>query len=227
MANNNPVFKKCGCRGPVLDSDGHPLLGADGKPRMRRLGSGCPQPRHAGGRWNSNHGSWHFQMEVVTWPGEPRAHLTQGGIATAEKAQDAVERIRALLAVSDELEDAPQVAVKFRADLVERIRACLKTKSRLPEVEEIRKTARLGQPVLNKVTVADWLTEWIGSKTSLSKGTRVSYQGHIDNVLVPHLGSIALDKLRVAHVHAMFAAITAEAEAIPAANAARREVERR
>jgi hypothetical protein len=118
----NPIFKKCGCRGPVLDADGHPVVGADGKPRLRRLGSGCPQLRRAGGRWNSNHGTWHFQMEVVTAPGAPRAHLTQGGIATFDKAQEAVERIRALLAIADDLEDAPGAADALRADIVERVR---------------------------------------------------------------------------------------------------------
>ncbi|OLE24832.1 MAG: hypothetical protein AUG49_12390 [Catenulispora sp. 13_1_20CM_3_70_7] len=221
----NPIFKKCGCRGPVLDADGQPVLGADGKPRLRRLGSGCPQLRRAGGRWNSNHGSWHFQIEVITAPGAPRAHLTQGGIATFDKAQEAVERVRALPAIADELDDAPGVADALRADIVQRVRVALKARAPLPEVEEIRKAARLGQPVMNKLTVGEWLSEWIGSKTSLSRGTRVSYRGHIDRFLIPHLGAVPLDRLRVAHVHAMFTAIAAEAEAISAANEARREGE--
>ena len=38
----------------------------------------------------------------------------------------------------------------------------MKAKAPLPEVEEIRKVARLGQPVMNKLTVGEWLTEWIG-----------------------------------------------------------------
>ncbi len=221
---NNPIFKKCGCRAPVLDPDGHPILGADGKPRMRRLGSGCPQLRRAGGRWNSNHGSWHFQMEVATAPDTPRAHLTQGGITTFDKAQEAVERIRALVAIADELDDVPGAADKLRADIVERIRVALKAKAPLPEVEEIRKAARLGQPVLNKLTVGEWLTEWIGAKSSLSRGTIVSYRTHINNYLNPHLGQIPLDRLRVAHVHAVFTAIATEAETIQVANATRREV---
>ncbi|GAA2021078.1 tyrosine-type recombinase/integrase [Catenulispora yoronensis] len=220
----SPVFKKCGCRGPVLDAAGRPKLDAVGRPVLRRLGSGCPQLR-TGSRWNPKHGSWHFQIEVMMGVGQPRQHLTQGGIASSGEAEQAVDAIRALVAVPDELEDAPEAAANLRLEIVGRIRKSLKDKAPLPELEEIRKAAKLGQPVLHKLTVGEWLTEWIGAKGRISKNTVRGYQIHIEKYLIPHLGRIPLDRLRVAHVHAMIAVIADDAETIPVENAARRDME--
>lgn len=55
----SPVFKKCGCRGPLLDADGRAKVDASGEPVPRRVGSGCPQLR-TGSRCGPKHVSWHF-----------------------------------------------------------------------------------------------------------------------------------------------------------------------
>lgn len=221
---NSPVFKKCGCRGPVLDNQGRPVLEASGEPKLRRLGAACPRLR-AGSGWNPKHGTWHFQIEVTMGPGQPRQHLYRGGIATRTDAEDTVDAIRALVAIADEANDIPDAAAKLRLEIVERIRRSLKEKAPLPQLEEVRKAARLGQPVLHKLTVEQWLTQWVAAKGRITKNTATAYRGHIDKYLIPHLGPILLDRLQVAHVHAMIAAIADEAEAIPAHNAARREAE--
>jgi len=52
------VFKRCSCTEPVVDADGHPTLGPDGKPKRRELGAGCT--RLADGR----HGTWWFQLDL-------------------------------------------------------------------------------------------------------------------------------------------------------------------
>lgn len=73
--------------------------------------------------------------------GQPRQHLAQGGIASSTEGEQTVDVIRALVAVPDELEDAPEAAAKLRLETVERIRKALKDKMPLPELEEIRKAA--------------------------------------------------------------------------------------
>ncbi|NUP48485.1 MAG: site-specific integrase [Catenulispora sp.] len=215
----NPVFKKCGCREPVIGPDGAPAIDAAGKPKMRRLGASCPQLRSES-RWNPKHGTWHFQIEINMSP-EPERHLGQGGIATETEAEAAVNKIRTLVAIADEHDDDPAAALRLRGDIVERIRAALKDRRELPSAEEIRQAAKLGIPIINKITVAEWLTEWLNGKGTIATSTRRSYAGHIDNYLIPHLGTVPLDKLRVAHLQAMFTTIAEDAEIIPAENAAR------
>lgn len=215
----NPVFKKCGCREPVV-TNGEPELDAAGKPKMRRLGAACPQLR-SGSRWNPKHGTWHFQIEITMTP-EPERHLGRGGLATETDAENLITQIRTLVAIAEEHDDDPAAALRLRGDIVERLRAALKERRPLPSVEEIRQAANLGIPIINKITVAEWLTQWLDGKGTIAKGTKRIYASHIDNYLIPHLGTIPLDKLRVSHLQAMFTAIADEAEIIPAENAARR-----
>jgi hypothetical protein len=42
----------------------------------------------------------------------------------------------------------------------------------------------------DKVTVGEWLDRWIQSRRKIRRATRVSYQGHMNNYLRPHLGEI-------------------------------------
>jgi integrase len=220
----NPVFKKCGCRIAVTDDNGEAVIGPDGKPKMRRLGADCPQLRRGNG-WNPKHGTWYFQMEVNVGKNRPRQHLSQGGIATSEDAETVVSDIRRLLALADDHADDPATAEKNRLAIVERIRTTLKDRKALPNYDEIRKNLRTGQPIVDKMTTGEWLTQWLASKGDLAPGTARSYGIHIDVHLNPHLGDVLLDGLRTAHVHAMFAAIAERADILPAENAARRAVE--
>ncbi|NUR27929.1 MAG: tyrosine-type recombinase/integrase [Catenulispora sp.] len=224
MAKNNPIFKKCGCRGPVLDPAGTPVLGADGKPKMRRLGAGCPQLRRGTG-WNPRHGSWHYQIEVNMGPNADRAHLGRGGLATSDEAEAQITAIRTLVAISEEHADDPEAAAKIRAEIVERIRIALKDRTPLPDAAELRTAAHVGQPIVNKTTVEQWLTDWLDGKGKIVANTKRGYATHVAKYLIPHIGQVPLDKLRVSHVNAMFNAIAEDADIIPAENAARHEVE--
>ncbi|WP_370382256.1 tyrosine-type recombinase/integrase [Catenulispora sp. GAS73] len=193
---------------------------------MRRLGANCPQLRQpsAGNRWNPKHGSWHFQIEINMAP-EPERHLAQGGLTTQDAAEETVKQIRALVALSEEHADNPVEALRIRGEIVERIRTALKAHRPLPSVEELRSATRLGTPIIAKITVDQWLTEWLTGKGKIATGTRRAYSAHIENYFRPHLGHIPLDKLRVSHVQAMFAVIEQDADIIPAENAARRAME--
>jgi hypothetical protein len=59
----------------------------------------------------------------------------------------------------------------------------------------------------NPLTLAQYLTEWLTTKADLAGGTTMSYETHIRVHLIPHLGRIRLDKLRVNHIRGMIDAI--------------------
>ncbi|MFL6115277.1 MAG: tyrosine-type recombinase/integrase [Catenulispora sp.] len=219
-----PVFKKCGCREAVLDPAGTPVLGADGKPKMRRLGAGCPKLRRDTG-WNPRHGTWHYQIEINMGPDADRAHVGRGGLATVDEAEEQIRAVRALVAISEEHADDPETAARIRAEIVQRIQTAVKARAPLPDLAELRLAARVGQPIANKTTVEQWLTDWLAGKGKIVANTKRGYANHIDKYLIPHLGNVPLDKLRVSHVTAMFNAIAEDADIIPAENAARRAVE--
>jgi integrase len=58
-------------------------------------------------------------------------------------------------------------------------------------------------------TVARWLRFWLSTRTSIRPSTLRSYAEHVDNVLVPHLGSVRLGELTGREVAAMFATLAA------------------
>jgi hypothetical protein len=53
-------------------------------------------------------------------------------------------------------------------------------------------------------TVADYLRGWIDSKKGLKLSTKRSYRTHIENHLIPLLGTVRLDELGVGHIDAAY-----------------------
>jgi len=58
------------------------------------------------------------------------------------------------------------------------------------ELEELRRRLDVGQDVDSKQTVGEWLEQWLAGKVNLRATTRRSYRQHIDDYLIPQLGSI-------------------------------------
>ena len=52
-------------------------------------------------------------------------------------------------------------------------------------------------------TVGAWLQARVEGRVSLRASTLVSYRGHIDRHLIPHLGHLELNDLRPAHIQTM------------------------
>ncbi|MEV2277398.1 N-terminal phage integrase SAM-like domain-containing protein [Nocardiopsis sp. NPDC049922] len=78
----------------------------------------------------------------------------------------------------------------------------------MPETVEVKRRIGAGARTREKIpVVAQWLKEWLNGKPDLAPKTRASYEGHIRNHLVPHLGPTRLDKLTSWQVEEMFAAI--------------------
>ena len=217
------VFKKCGCREPVLDADGAVVLDADGKPLWRRLGAQCPKLRRGSG-WNPRHGTWYFQYDHVDAVG-PRVVVSFGSLATRTQAEDQLAAVRRLVGIADELGEDPQAVAELRVQIAARIKADHKAGLGLPEFEAMRRAVLTGVSVTEHLTVEQWLNQWLAGKNGLTVNTRRIYASQVRTYLIPHLGAIRLDRLRVAHVTEMLEAIAQEAAAAEANNAARREAD--
>lgn len=63
---------------------------------------------------------------------------------------------------------------------------------------------RLLKTVVRVPTVGEWLEEWLAGKKGLRAATVRSYESHIRLYLVPRIGHVPLDRLRVADVASVF-----------------------
>jgi len=117
------------------------------------------------------------------------------------------------LAKSDDPEGLAQIA-----DLLEKV---ADEKAPVPEVEETRRRLASGQDLLNRLTVGEWLDQWLagkhGRKTAISRD-----ESSIRLYIKPHIGHLRLDRLRVSHLEEMFAAIAEANAEIAEANTQRR-----
>lgn len=52
----------------------------------------------------------------------------------------------------------------------------------------------------SKLTVADWLKQWIDGRTDLAPKTQEDYRAYIEKHLIPALGAIQLDQLQPMHI---------------------------
>jgi integrase len=64
------------------------------------------------------------------------------------------------------------------------------------------------------VTVGDWLTHWLVSRTSPAASTVRGYAAHVRLYLGPYLGEVLLTELTVGQVQAMFTAIIRQHQAL-------------
>jgi len=199
------VFKRCGCT--------ETLTRPDATTTRRQLGQACPKLRTRDGRWAREHGTWRFQLEVPTTDGGPREHL-RCNYPTETDTRTALTTVIDLLRLADIAEEPDQQ----RRAIAALIRERLANKAPLPDADEIRKKLTLGQAVDNPLTVGQYLTEWLTTKADLAGGTLMSYEMHIRVHLIPHLGTIRLDKLRVSHVRGLVNAIETQNAKIEADN---------
>ena len=60
-------------------------------------------------------------------------------------------------------------------------------------------------PPRSEVLVGDYLRAWTQSRSHLSESTQLSYRGHVEMYLVPHLGGLALSSLTADVIEAVYA----------------------
>lgn len=186
------TFKRCGCR----DTTG------------KLLGKKCLKLRRPGGSWNPNHGVWYLQIELPARADGARRPQRRGGFESQTDADGELAKIREAIAVAD---PGDPVELARVGDLIE---AALRTGQSAPTVEQVRRMLHLGRDLTTRPTTAEWLTEWLASRKTLEDTTARSYASHLNLYLLPHLGEVRLDKLRVGHITAMFDAVVERNETI-------------
>lgn len=187
------VTKRCECRG------------ADGK----LLGKACPQLA------KKSHGALALRQELPFDADGKRRPFRRTGYATLKDAQADLDRIRAILDLAGDDEDA-QVRV---GDLLAGV---MKDRLQIPEAAEVSRRLGVGVPLDGKMTVGEWLDVWMATKKTRVT-TNHGYQSHIRVHLKPAVGHLRLDRLGVGHLQAMFDAIDDANEVITAENQARRD----
>jgi integrase len=190
------TFKRCTCRDQ-----------ATGRP----LGRSCPRLRRPDGRWSPDHGSWGYQHELPKARDGHRRPHRRLGFDNATDAQDALDHVTDLLALAEDPDQAILIG-----DVIEEA-----TTSRVPppSVAEMATRLRTGTPTAAPPTLAEYLPKWLAGRRNLAEGTRRSYEAHLRLHLVPNLGPVRVDRLRLAHLNDMVDAIEDRNTLIRAARA--------
>jgi len=74
-------------------------------------------------------------------------------------------------------------------------------------MDDLKAKAARGVVVTRRLTVGQFLVEWIEAKTDVKAGTAHSYRRHIEMYFEPLIGHILLSDLRVQHVASMLAQV--------------------
>ncbi|MDO0916853.1 Arm DNA-binding domain-containing protein [Streptomyces sp. DT2A-34] len=81
------TYKRCKCTEPKLDADGQPIIDANGKPKVRELGSACPLLK------KRDHGTWYYYVKLPDGPGGKRRRPRKGGFLTQNQAKEAAQKL--------------------------------------------------------------------------------------------------------------------------------------
>ena len=157
------------------------------------MGSACPKLTQR------RHGVWSYRVELPPNADGERRPRRRGGFTTETDAQRELDHARALLAIP-ERDDTD--AIRQIGDLIE---AAITNKTSLPSDEIVRRKLKAGLAVTTELpTVGEWLHRWLPTRRAIRTNTYRSYESHIRLYLTPALGTIRLDRLRVAQIADMF-----------------------
>lgn len=197
MKNGN-LIRRCRCVDPKTGKE---------------YGASCPKLKSS-----RRHGTWTASQELEPAQDGRRRRFRRGGFDSPSKAQEELDKVRALMAIPEEDDAWGKTQI---SDLLEN---CVRDKDPIPDYDETRRRFRAGQTLNSKVTVAEWLDTWLAGRKRLRRGGAARYECDIRIHLKPHLGHLQLDKLRVHHINAMFDAINERNIEIQEQNAQRRAV---
>jgi integrase len=178
----------------------------------KEYGASCPKLK------SRRHGVWTVFQELEPDQDGNRRRFRRGGFDSSTKAQEELDKIRALMSIPEEDDAWGKIQI---SDLLEN---CLKEQEPLPDYDETRRRSQTGQSLNSKITVAEWLDIWLAGRKRLRRGGAARYECDIRVHLKPHLGHLRLDKLRVHHIDAMFDAINERNIEVQEQNAQRRSV---
>jgi integrase len=175
----------------------------------KELGNKCPKRNRTG------HGQWGWRIELPSDAAGVRRPRRRSGFSSSTDAQNELDNVRALLALPDQDDTDAQRKI---GDLLAQV---IQDHKPIPDTDTVRRLLRVSVTVLEHPTVQQWLTAWLPTKKNLSRNAHRSYESHIRLYLIPYLGMIRIDKLRVAHVADMFEQIAEHNEEIAAARASK------
>lgn len=153
--------------------------------------------------------------------GGNRRRFRRTGYASVKEAQTDLDRIRAILDLSGDDEDATRRV----GDLLQNV---MRDRAPIPEAAEVSRRVGVGVPLDGAMTVGEWLDVFAEARARRTKRTTTNgYLSHIRVHLKPGVGHYRLDRFNVGHVQEFFDGIDASNEVIAAENQARREQEAR
>ncbi|GLZ02492.1 site-specific integrase [Actinoplanes sp. NBRC 103695] len=158
-------------------------------------GSHCPKLRR-GNSWNPNHGVWQYQIELPRAADGRRRPLRRAGFASQTAASDVLHRITNALAACEPGDTTHLARV---GDIVEK---AVNADQQVPDAATVQRLLYAVEKLDAVPDVAGLMTMFIssrggsrGKRKKIKEGTRRSYQGHIDNHIIPNLGTVAADRL--------------------------------
>ncbi len=188
------IYKRCGCR--------------DERTR-KPLGNTCPKLRRANRSWSPEHGAWAYQLELPPSAEGRRRQLRRTGIPEHSAARDELDHSRRAL-------DLAGRDRRARTEVADLLQHAVRRDLPLPDLDELRRRLRTGNPLAGIPTVGEWLTTWI-TKIKVDPNTVRTYESHLRMHLIPHLGDVVLDKLRPHHLDHLIEQIEARNTEIRAA----------
>lgn len=179
----------------------------------KRLGKECPQLS------KKSHGNYELHQELPPSETGTRRRFRRTGYAGVKEAQKDLDRVRAILDLGEEDEDAER-------RLGDLLAVAMREREPIPDTADVKRRLVAGVPMNTSITVGEWLETWVESKKT-KRTTTSGYRSHIRVHLVPGVGRYRLDRFNVGHAQAFFDSIDERNEAVTAQNRARREQEAR
>lgn len=177
-------FKSCSCRDE----------------KRNKIGAKCPMLRRACGAWSAAHGRWGYRIELPVQPDGKRWRLCRFGFSTREAAHVDRSRAQSLLELAGDDTTVGNEIARMLKDT--------KSGRPFPDRDAVARRVRAGLVASAAMTLGDYLWQWHTSRRKIQPTTLVSYATHIRVHLVPHLGHIPIDRLRVGHLQSMFDSIS-------------------
>ena len=141
-------------------------------------------------------GRWGYQLELPPTADGGRRQLRRTTFDSRDGAAKDLDKANQLLALAG---DDSTLAVEI-ADLLKAV----KPGKPLQDRDTVAKRIRAGLTATVGITLGEYLPQWLASRRKIEPSTTRSYESHIRVHLIPHLGAIALEQLRVEHIEAMF-----------------------
>ncbi|GGK40613.1 site-specific integrase [Pilimelia terevasa] len=178
MALDKTISKKCNCKNQA----------------GKRLGIKCPKLTRADGTWNYHHGVWALQVELPPAADGTRRQYRRSGFTTSKQVEAERDRVHELIGLGGDQQIRTEIG-----DII----ADLKAGQPLPDRDAIARRVRAGVAVYDDTSTGAYLDEWLANRR-VSENTLRSYSDHIRMYFKPGFGHIPLQKLRTAHIQAVF-----------------------